>query len=169
MLRILEQRLNEMANKDPSYKITPEDRKKMPSRGRSKRTLILESIKEKALLGLNESATNEEAEKAVFGFMAQQAFFPTEEGAAVANTCLSQLMKKGWPDVKAQDPCVEFDLDTSKSPVHQSRQIMDAVSKGEIPPSIGISLINAMASVLKIDEVSEIKERLEALEASSGE
>ena len=95
--------------KEDGY-ITPEKRKEMPSRGRGAKTLILESIREKALLGLSEGATKEESEKAVFGFLAEAAFNPTEDTAAVANTSLAMIMKKGWPDVKATLPLCDFEF-----------------------------------------------------------
>ena len=42
---------------------------------------------------------------------------------------------------------------------------MNAISIGQIPPDIGSTLITALASVMKIEEVTDIKAKLEELEA----
>ena len=144
--------------------ITPEKRKEMPSRGKGSKTLILESIKERALLELGEGSTKQDAEKAVFGFLAEAAFNPTPDTAVVSNTSLSMLMKKGWPDVKATMPLCEFDFDPKGTPVDKATDILNAVSNGELPADMGLSLISAMASVLKIEEVTELKDRLDKIE-----
>lgn len=144
--------------------ITPEKRKEMPSRGKGSKTLILESIKERALLELGEGSTKQDAEKAVFGFLAEAAFNPTPDTAVVSNTSLSMLMKKGWPDVKATMPLCEFDFDPKGTPVDKATDILSAVSNGELPADMGLSLISAMASVLKIEEVTELKDRLDKIE-----
>ena len=144
--------------------ITPEKRKEMPSRGKGSKTLILESIRERALLELDESSTKQDAEKAVFGFLAEAAFNPTPDTAVVSNTSLSMLMKKGWPDVKATMPLCEFDFDPKGAPVDKATDILNAVSNGELPADMGLSLISAMASVLKIEEVTELKDRLDKIE-----
>lgn len=144
--------------------ITPEKRKEMPSRGKGSKTLILESIRERALLELGEGSTKQDAEKAVFGFLAEAAFNPTPDTAVVSNTSLSMLMKKGWPDVKATMPLCEFDFDPKGTPVDKATDILNAVSNGELPADMGLSLISAMASVLKIEEVTELKDRLDKIE-----
>lgn len=149
--------------KEDGY-ITPEKRKEMPSRGKGSKTLILESIREKALLNLSEDATKQDAEKAVFGFLAEAAFNPTPDTAVVSNTSLSMLMKKGWPDVKATMPLCEFDFNPSGSSVDKATDILSAVSNGDLPADVGLSLISAMASVLKIEEVTELKDRLDKIE-----
>lgn len=133
------------------------------SKHKHKRTLILETIRENALLGLKSDATNEEAEKAVFHFLAKSAFNPTPETAAISNTALSQLLKKGWADIKPQDEPVKFTF-TSRTMTGKANQILKAISLGEIPPSIGVGLLSALTSMMKIKEISELEERIKALE-----
>lgn len=147
-----------------STSLTAESRKGMPPRGRGKQALILESIREAALLELNKDSTKEESEKAVFKFMADAAFNPTADTAQMSSFCLGQLMKKGWPDVKAEAAPVNFYLDSEAGPAEQTKQIMKAIAKGELAPDTGVSLITAMASVIKIIEITELEERLKALE-----
>lgn len=153
-----------MAKKvNPSH-ITPERRKEMSPRGKGTKTLILDAIREKSLLGLSEDATRQDAEQAFFSFLAEAAFNPTSDTAVVSNTCLATLSKKGWPDMKATLPLCEFDFDPKGTPTQKATDILNAVSNGEIPADIGLSLISAMASVLKIEEVTEIKDRLDKIE-----
>ena len=144
--------------------ITPESRKEMPSRGKGAKTLILDAMRERAVLELTEDSTKEDAEKAYFGFLAEAAFNPTPDTAVVSNTCLATLSKKGWPDMKATLPLCEFNFNPEGTPTQKATDILNAVSNGEIPADIGLSLISAMASVLKIEEVTEIKERLDKIE-----
>ena len=156
------------SNKKNQTSITPDRRKEMPPRGRGAKTLILESIREKAVLGLSKDASKEDTEKAVFGFMAESAFNPTPDTAAVSNTCLGMLLKKGWPDVKAVDPVVEFEFDENLGPAQKADQILKAISNGELPPSTGVSLLSAMSSVLKILEVTELKEEVDLIKEQLG-
>ena len=153
--------------KEDGY-ITPQKRKEMPSRGKGAKTLILESIRERALLSLPKDATKQEAEKAVFGFLAEAAFNPSEDTAVIANTSLSMIMKKGWPDVKATLPLCDFEFNPEGTPVEKATDIMNAISNAELPADIGLSLISAMASVLKIEEVTEIKKEIEQIKEKLG-
>ena len=45
---------------------------------------------------------------------------------------------------------------------------MNAISNAELPADIGLSLISAMASVLKIEEVTEIKKEIEQIKEKLG-
>jgi ethanolamine utilization cobalamin adenosyltransferase len=158
-----------MNTKKNKTSITPKSRKEMKPRGRSKRTLILEAIKEKALLEMDSDSSNEDAEKAVFGFMAEAAFNPTQDTAAVSNTCLSQLMKKGWSDLKPVMPCEEFTLNKGDSLHNQAADLLIAVSEGKIAPDVASTLITSISSMLKIKEVTDLEDRIKALEAMQDE
>lgn len=140
----------------------------MKPRGRGKQTLILEAIREAALLGLKGESSREEAEKAVFRFMAEAAFQPTQDTTQMSSFCLGQLMKKGWPDVKSVMPCVEFEFDENAEPNVQASQVMKAASDGLIPPDIANTFVSSIAAMLKIEEVTELQKRLEAIEESLG-
>ena len=138
-------------------------------RGKAQKTLILEAIRDAALLNCDPDTSKEEAEKKVFEFLAQSAFNPTEETANVSNTALQTLMKKGWPDVKAVAPCVKFDFDADADKSTQAIQIMNAVSNSEISPDTGVNLINALSSIIKIKEADEFENRLKALEQANND
>ncbi len=140
----------------------------LPPRGKAKKNLILDAISERALLGLDKGASRDEAEKAVFGFLAESAFNPTEDTSAVSNTCLNQLMKKGWPDVKPVYQPVEFELNENSKPHEKASQILKAASDGILPPDIANMLISSIASMLKIEEVTEIKREIEKIKEMLG-
>ena len=146
-----------------STSITSESRKNMPSRGRSKQTLILESIKERALLELTSEATKEDVEKAIFGFMAEAAFNPTQDTAMMASSCLGMLMKKGWPDVKSVMPCVEFEFDENSTHAVQAAQILKATADGQLPPDMAATFIQAISNMLKIDEMTDLRNDVEEI------
>lgn len=156
-----------MAKNDTS--LTPDKRKDMPPRGKGKQTVILDAIKDKALLGLGSESTRDDAEKAIFGFMAESAFNPTVDTAVISTTCLTLLMKKGWPDVKSTSPCIEFDFDKDAKPHVQASQVMKAAADGLIPPDIANMFVSSIASMMKIQEVTDIEDRLNALEAIENE
>lgn len=143
----------------------PKERK---PRGRSKQTLILEAIKERALLDTNKDSSKDDVEKAVFGFLAESAFNPTPETAVVSNTALNHIMKKGWSDMKPVMPPVEFDLKET-DPSKQANEILIAVSDGVMPADVATSLINSLASILKIREVTELEDRIKSIEGSLDE
>lgn len=140
---------------------------RLPSRGRDKRTLILEAIKAQGLLGVDKNDDKEAIEKKLFGHLAMEAV--TSEDTSIRNTCLSALMDRGWSKVKPASEIYTFELDENADPTTQARQIMKAVSAGEIPHDVGSSLITALGTVMKIAELDEFERRLKALEKANDE
>lgn len=140
---------------------------KQGKRGRDKKTLILEAIKKASLLGLSEKSTNDEAEEAFFSHMAVEAL--TGEDNSIRNTCMNALVDRGWSKVKPASEIYTFELDENADPTTQARQIMKAVSAGEIPHDVGSSLITALGTVMKIAELDEFERRLKALEKANDE
>lgn len=134
-------------------------------RSRNKLTLVLEAIRESHLLGTDESTSKENAEKAVFAWMAKAAFNPTLEQAVVSNTCLNALIKKAWPDSKPSAEKVEFVYDKSATPADNAQSVIDAVSKGDISPDIGGVIIGMIKDTIAITESTELIKRLEELES----
>lgn len=135
-------------------------------RGRDKLTLVLESIRDNALLGLDGESTLDATEKAVFGYLAQAAFMPTSEQAVLSNSALNLIMKKGWPDNKPASEKIEFKFDSSAPPADNANLIMGAVASGEIPPDIGQMLIGMVKDTISIAESTELIARLDALEVA---
>lgn len=129
-------------------------------RGKDKRTLILDSIRDQALIGLSDADTNDVAEQAFFGAIARSAFDPDDSARGV---CLSALLDRGWSKLKPEGERVTFEL-KSDNPYEQSVEVLKAVSTGDLSVDQGATLINALSSVIKIKEIQEFDERLKALE-----
>ncbi len=135
-------------------------------RGKSKRTLILEAIKEESLLAVTSSSSNDDCEKAFFGHILKRAVNPEDQNSAML---LKTVLDKGWSSVKSSMEPVKFKLDKSKPLDQQASQILMAISDGNLPPDVGVMMINAITNMLKIKEVTDLEERIKALEADEDE
>ena len=63
---------------------------------------------------------------------------------------------------------VNFEFDKNASPAQQSIQVLDAAANGDIPPDVAQIFINAIKSNIDIEAATELKERIEKLEALLG-
>lgn len=134
----------------------------LPPRGRGKRFLVLEAIREANLLNLTKDSSYEETEKAFFGHMAQRAMTPDDPASGML---MKELRSIGWASLKPTHELVNFDLDSKLLPHEQANQVMQAAADGQIPPDVANTFITSMAAMLKIEEVTELQKRLEAIEA----
>ena len=84
---------------------------------------------------------------------------------------INMVLNRIEPPLKAIAPMVEFDFDVTLSPHEKADQILVAISDGKLAPDIGQMIINSIQSMLKIQEVTDIDERLKAIEelAKNGE
>ncbi|MAF43441.1 MAG: hypothetical protein CMI54_04630 [Parcubacteria group bacterium] len=142
--------------------ITSERRKEMPSRGKSKKTLIMDALRKEALSGVSEGATNEEVETAWFSHLVKIAFNSEDKDSGL---CLRLLTERGWSALKPSSECVRFEFDPSAEPHVQAGQVMDAVAQEIIPPDLGIAFVGGIKSMIEIEANTELKERIEKLEA----
>ncbi len=138
----------------------------LPPRGRAKKTLILEAIRDKALAGMSKDSTHEECEKAFFGEIAGRAFNRDDQSSGML---LKFLGDKGWASVKPVMESVDFTLDETVSISKQARQIMAAVSREGLPPDVAKMLIDSLANMLKIAEITELEDRIKSLEEKQDE
>lgn len=137
----------------------------LPPRGRAKKTLILEAIKAASLMDTAPDSTQEETEKAFFTHIAKQAANPESENSSM---CLKLLADKGWSSIKPTMEHVEFTFDETAKPHEQAAQVMKAAASGQIPPDVAQAFIASIASMLKIEEVTELSKRLESIEEALG-
>ncbi len=148
-----------MAKNDTS--ITSDRRKDLPSRGKSKKTLILNAIRDQALAGLPEGCSNEEIESQWFKRLVEIAFDMENKDSGL---CLKLITERGWSALKPSSECVNFKFDPN-SPSHvQASQVMDAVSDGLIPPDLGIVFVGGIKSMIDIEANTDLKDRIEKLE-----
>lgn len=136
----------------------------LPSRGKSNKNRILDSIRSdaiKSLAGLAGNPTRDQAEEAFFGHIAMRAFNTDDKDSG---QMLKVLADKGWSSVKPTMERVEFTFDSEAPPQKQAAQVLEAASKGLMSPDVANMFIDSISKMLKIEEITIIKQRLEALE-----
>lgn len=141
--------------------ITSDRRKQMPSRGRSKRTLILEAMKESALLGLSKDASQEDAEKAWFSYLIKTSLDAENKDSGL---CTRLISERGWSALKPSSETVHFEFDPNAKPHEQASQVMDAASKGTIPPDLALAFVSGIKQLVEVEANTELKARIEKLE-----
>lgn len=124
------------------------------TRGKSVRTKILESFDRM-------SKTEDE----FFDLLTAKAFDPEDSFS------FKELLSRMAPIPKAVNPLYQFDFDKDGTTHQQALQVVAAMAGGKIPSDIGATFINGLQSMLKIQEVTDIEERLQAIEsiAKNGE
>lgn len=136
-----------------STSITPEKRKEMPPRGKGKKSLMLEAIR---------SVCEDEQE-----FLRRVVTLGLGDGDELpANTALLTLvLNRIEPPLKATSPMVNFEFDDKAKPHEQAAQVLKAVADGNIAPDIGHMFVISISSMLKIQEITDIDERLKKMES----
>lgn len=137
----------------------------LPPRGRSNKTIILEMMRENSHLKLNKKSTKEDAEKAFFNTVANSAFNLEDQNRSM---CLKLLADKGWASIKPSSEMINFDFDEGALPHIQAAQVMKGAANGVIPPDIANTFINSIKAMIDIEEHTDLKERIEAIEKSLG-
>ncbi|MGV7235681.1 MAG: hypothetical protein ACQ9ET_05415 [Nitrosomonadaceae bacterium] len=120
-------------------------------RGKDKRTLIID-----ALIRQNES------EESFYDMLVTRAFNPEDNFAA------KEILLRLHPLKKAVLPLVNFDFDPKLSPKDQASQVLEAAAKGEVFPDVAVIFINAISSMLKIEEVTELRKEVEEIKKMLG-
>lgn len=130
----------------------PEERK---PRGKGKRTQMLEAIRASV-----EGGEKEFLKKVVSIALGVEG----GEDSKPNPQLLTLVLQRIEPPLKSTMPLIEFDFDENATPSVQAAQVMKAVSDGVIAPDVGQLFIGSIASMLKIEEVTEIKDRLTKIE-----
>lgn len=149
-----------MANSNPT-KTTLKPGDNLPARGRSNKTIILEAIRESSMLDLTDDSTKDDAEKAFFKHVAVSAFNPEDKDRGM---CLKLLGDKGWASLKPTSNMIEFDFDVDAEPHVQGAQILKGMADGKIPPDLAGVLIQSIKAMVDIEEFTNLKSRILALE-----
>lgn len=131
-------------------------------RGKSFKTKLFEAIRERAELEVGSGATPEEQEQSYLHHIAQRAFNPEDPNSAM---CLKMLTERMYPPLKANAAKVNFEFDPTLKPHEQASQVLKAAADGCIAPDVAQIFISSIQSMLKIEEVTELTKRLEAIEA----
>lgn len=120
-------------------------------RGKSPKTKILEALKRSA-----------KTEDQFWDLLVMRALDPED------NIALKEVLARLSPTKKATMPKIEFEFDANATPSIQASQILAAASDGIIPPDIAQIFISSIASMMKIEEVTELSRRLREIEQQLG-
>lgn len=145
----------------------------LPARGKSNRTRILNGIRQAAVMGVSDintegksdSEIRELIEEKFWQYVATQSVVDEKNGPML----IKAMLDKGWSSMKPTLGSVEFDFDEKAEPHEQASQVMAAAAKGEIAPDVAQMFVASIANMLKINEITEIRERLEQIEKQLGE
>ena len=134
-------------------------------RGRSFKNKLLDVIKSEGLIGANSKMDHSELETLYLTHFANRAF----DSEDAASPMLSkELLSKSYPSLKSTMPTVNFNFTVKATASEQANEIIKAASEGVIPPDVAQIFITSLASMMKIEEVTEIANRLTEIEKALG-
>lgn len=143
-----------MANSTPT-KTTLKKGDKLPPRGKAKKTLMLEAIREVC-------GDEQEFLRKVVAI----GLGDPKSDLAPNPTLLTIVLNRIEPPLKAVSPKVSFEFNSKLKPHEQANQVLDAVADGRLAPDIGQMFIASIKSMVDIEEYTDLKERIEKLEAA---
>lgn len=121
-------------------------------RGPDKRTLILKAIKE--------STGHDEVE--FYKALIARAMNPEDSASP---TLLKEVLSRLYPSSKPTMPIVEFNYPSNGTATEKAEAIEQAVSDGILPLDMAKMMTDIIQSGLNISEQTELRDRIEALEA----
>ena len=137
----------------------------LPGRGKSFKNKLMDVIREESLIGAEPDNTKEQAEKLYLTHFAKRAFDISDNASGMLG---KELLSKSYPSLKSTMPLVGFEFEESATPSKQASQVLKAASDGFIPPDVAQIFISSIASMMKIDEITVIADRLSAIEKELG-
>lgn len=138
-----------MANKNPTKTSFNKDNQPKKGRGKSERTKILDSFKRLS-----------RTENEFYDLLTEKAFNPED------NFTFKELLVRMSPIPKAVAPIVKFDFPKKAKPHIQAAFVLDAVASGDLPSDIGNMFVQSIKAMIDIEEYTDLKERIEKLEAA---
>jgi len=145
---------------DYSKENQPKNRKK---RGPGWRTQLFKAMRQSALLGVAKNSTDDVVEKAIIKEIAINAF----SGGPESLPYMKIMADKTFPNHKSTHEPVTFDLDPNGTATERAFQILDALASGNIAPDICSLIMGTLKDVAVIEESTDLKARIEALEELS--
>jgi len=145
-----------------------------PGRGKSFRTKLFEVIEQEAKnelgkkLGLSRykktNITKELIEGAVIKKMALRAF---DDGDPASAQLQKEFMARLWPLAKSVLDTITFEFPKGDDVTDEQKAnaILKAISEGDIPPDVGVMILNMLNTIMEIREKSELIDRIEKLES----
>lgn len=130
--------------------LTSESRKKMKGRGKSDRNKILDAMKREG-----------KTEDGFYDLLVEKAF------NAEDNFTFNELLKRLSPIAKSVAPMITFEFPAGEKPHIQAAAVIKGISDGNVPPDMGSLLIASIQSMLKIQEVTDLEDRIKVIEVAS--
>ena len=81
------------------------------------------------------------------------------------NYAFKEVLSRISPVTKSVSPMISYKYPENPTPLNISLAITKGIANGEIPPDIGMQLNSSLAQTMKIQEVTDIDERLKVMEA----
>lgn len=133
-----------------------------PKRGKTKRTLMLEALFDEIRDEEGDPLEDKEAAQAAYlRLLVRRSLTITDRNsAALAKEVLDRLI----PTDKATMPTYEIEFAEDGSAADKIRDITNAVASGAIPPDVGNMMVNMVTAAVKVEETTELLERLAKLE-----
>lgn len=120
-------------------------------RGKDHRTLMLDALKR------NSISEDEFWDRVIKTAM-------SEDENLNQRAMIQEVMIRLSPIPKSVAPTYEFDWDNAASPADKIDRLVEAVSNGDIPADIANMLASTIKSGMDVREVTELAERMAALE-----
>jgi hypothetical protein len=130
-------------------------------RGPAFKTRVMNAIRKQALLGLPENATHEEAEAAFLANWAKRAHDAADQSSGML---LKAMVDKCYANIKPSFAAVNFEFDAKLSPTEKVDQIIQAASNGTLEPDIATTFIKSVKDGVDIEQATDLKSRIEAME-----
>lgn len=143
-----------MANKSAT-KTTLKKGDNLPPRGKGKKSLMLEAIRE--VCGSEQEFLHQ---------VIRAGLGNVTENIASNPMLLTLVINRIEPPLKAIAPMVEFEFNSYAKPHEQAGQILNAVANSQIAPDIGQMFIASIKSMIDIEEYTDLKDRIEKLESA---
>ena len=137
-----------MSKSSTSFEKKKQPAKRKP-RGKSERTKILDAIKRCG-----------KTENGFYNELVTRAFNPED------NFTFKEVLARMSPIPKTVSPLYKFDLPKDAKPHEKADYVLTAIASGELPSDVGNTCIQAIKAMIDIEEYTDLKERIIALEAA---
>ncbi len=134
----------------------------LPKRGKAKKTLMLDAIRE--VCGDEKEFLRQVVEVGLGGAVKTGPDEDDVEYRQANPMLLNMVLNRIEPPLKSVSPLVEFSFNKNAKPYEQALQVLEAVSSGKIPADIGSVFVTSISSMLNIQEKTDFEERLKAME-----
>lgn len=134
------------------------------TRGRDKSALIWEAMERRM------KEKHEEADSYKLRLLAEKEFYDEWVKKAYAGLAISEnylfglLINRLHPQHKATNDHIEFEFPIGGTALQKFDSILHAISTGVIPPDIGVMLVQTINTGVNIEDVTELKAKIEEIE-----